>query len=199
MFSERSEQSCYPKGCLSCKNSVVAWLWHRTSLIPCDLVPFWIFSRFVFFSKSKFSKNVFFKKKLFFCSNFFLMKNIYENFIRVDFHGNSPIHQKTAAVYRSKPTWNAGTPDFYNAPFIYEDGDLRLRLRGGTTDLNRCRFLVSFRINIEFCTLEDLVKGFHFHQKISKTVHGDRRYSFSKLGTMQISWFSMIAIWQRVI
>ena len=75
---------------------------------------------------------------------------------------------------------------------VYEDGDSRLRLRGGGKDLSVRRFFVSARIAINFATREDLVKGFHFHQKLSKTVHGARRYSFSKLGTMQISWFLMI-------
>ena len=47
------------------------------------------------------------------------MKNLYENFIRVDFDGDSPIHDKTSAVYRSNPPQNGGTPDFYNEVFIY--------------------------------------------------------------------------------
>ena len=53
----------------------------------------------------------------------------------------------------------------------YEDGDLRIGLRGGATTLGVRRFLESARIAIKIGTSKVEVKSFLLHKKLSKSVH----------------------------
>ena len=57
--------------------------------------------------------------------------------------------------------------------------------------ITRIGSIFSVQVVIKFDTREDRIKGFILHQKILKSIHGARRYSYSKLKTMQMSWVSL--------